>query len=264
MRRTRSTRWWLARLGLAWLLAAWLTPVVHAQDDIADVADKGYRVKGNNKWLYFEIEAAERQPEPADGYKLLVVLPAGDGGRDFMPFVKRIYKHALTPDYVVVELVAPKWARSEQVVWPTAADGPAAAKIATEKFIAAAVEEVAARRKIDRRCVFALGWSSGGPAVYAAALAETPAVTGVFAAMSVFHPDELTLSRAKGRPFFILHSPEDNACPMRLAEEARDTLTAEGAAVEFLEYEGGHGWRGNVYGNISAGVRWLEEQTAAN
>lgn len=248
-------------LGLALLLAAWLTPIAGAQDDIADVADKGFRVKKNNKWMYFEIESAERQPEPADGYKLLVVLPGGDGGRDFMPFVKRIYKNGLTPDYLVVELVAPKWAKSEQVVWPTATDGPAAAKIATEKFIVAVVEEVAARRKIDRRHVFALGWSSGGPAVYAAALEQKPVITGAFAAMSVFHPDELDLSRAKGRPFFILHSPEDDVCPMRLAEEARDTLTTEGAAVEFLEYEGGHGWRGNVYGNISAGIRWLEEQT---
>jgi predicted esterase len=121
---------------------------------------------------------------------------------------------------------------------------------------------VGSRRKIDRRHMFALGWSSGGPAVYTAALEEKPVITGAFAAMSVFHPDELELSRAKGRPFFILHSPEDDVCPMRLAEEARDTLTAEGAAVEFLEYAGGHGWRGNVYGNISAGIHWLEEQTS--
>lgn len=245
------------------ITAGWSPAALGQEDDIADVADNAYRVPGNSKWMYVEIEAAERSAEPSDGYKLLLVLPGGDGGRDFMPFVKRIYKHALPPDYVVVELMAPRWARSEQIVWPLAKDGAAAAKIATEEFIAAVVEDVAKRRTINRKCVFALGWSSGGPPLYAAALAAEPAVTGVIPAMSVFHPHRLPpIANAKGRPFFILHSPQDDVCPFTIAQEARDALAEAGAAVELLQYEGGHGWRGNVYGNISAGVTWLEQQVA--
>jgi hypothetical protein len=29
-----------------------------------------------------------------------------------------------------------------------------------------------------------------------------------------------------------------------------------------VTYEGGHGWRGDVFGMIRAGVQWLDEQTA--
>jgi predicted esterase len=46
-----------------------------------------------------------------------------------------------------------------------------------------------------------------------------------------------------------------------MAVNARDVLRRQGAAVEFAEYEGGHGWQGDVYGNIRQGLEWLETQT---
>ena len=237
--------------------------VARGQDDIADVSDKAYRAANNAKFLYVEIQSDPPAPEPADGYKVLLVHPGGDGSRDFMPFVKRIYKNVLGPEYLVLELVAPKWAKSEQVVWPTVKD-TAAAKFATEKFIAAAVDDAATRHKIDRRKVFALGWSSGGPAVYAASLVEKPVITACMPAMSIFYPGMLPpLERAKGRPYFILHSPDDQVCKFALAQNAKTNLEAAGAKVKLLEYPGGHGWQGNVFGNIKAGVEWMEEQTAA-
>lgn len=241
-----------------------LTSLARGQDDLADVNDKAHRVPGNSKLLYVEIESNPPAPEPADGFKLLLVLPGGDGSREFTPFVKRIYKYALTPEYVVVQLVAPQWPRSEMIVWPTAKDGAAAAKIATEKFIAGAVEDVASRRKIDRRHVFALGWSSGGPPVYAAALAKDSILSACMPAMSVFQPSRLPpLDRAKGHAFFVLHSPQDQVCPYRMAEAARDALAKAGATVELVDYEGGHGWQGDVFGNIRRGIAWMEEQTSA-
>jgi len=236
---------------------------VRAQEDIADIQATEHRAGGNDAFVYFEIGANPPAEEPADGYQLLLVLPGGDGSRDFQPFVKRIYKFALTPDYLVAELVAPQWPGSERFVWPTAKDGAAAAEIVTEKFITGVVEDVASRHKVDRRRVFALGWSSGGPAVYAAALAEKPVLTASMPAMSVFVPRLLPpLERAKDRVFYILHSPDDEVCKFVLAKSAQDKLSTAGAKVKLAEYPGGHGWRGDVFGNISAGVAWMEEQTA--
>jgi predicted esterase len=251
-----------ATMALALCLAA---TIARGQDDLADVSDKANRAAGNGKMLYIEIESNPPAAEPTDGYKLLLVLPGGDGGRDFMPFVKRIYKYALSPEYLVAELVAPKWAKSEQAVWPTAKDGAAASKFAAEKFIAAVVDDVAKRRKIDRRHVFALGWSSGGPAVYAASLVEKPALTACMPAMSIFYPGMFPpLERAKGRAYFILHSPDDQVCKFELAQQAQTKLEAAGAKVKLMEYPGGHGWQGDVFGNIAAGVAWMEEQTQAH
>src|SRR5262245_34353916 len=239
--RAMRGNWTAASVAQAAALVLALSHAAQGQDDIADVAGKAYRTPGNNKFLYVEIGAKAATPAPADGYKLLVVLPGGDGSRDFMPFVKRIYKYVLSPEYLVAELVAPKWARSEMVVWPTAKDGPAAAKFATEKFVAAVVDDVASRHKIDRRHVFALGWSSGGPAVYAASLVEKPVLTASMPAMSVFFPARLPpLERGKDRAYYILHSPDDQVCKFALAQSARDQLTAAGAKVTLVEYPGGH------------------------
>ncbi len=44
-----------------------------------------------------------------------------------------------------------------------------------------------------------------------------------------------------------------------MVEEARDRLTANGARVRLETYEGGHGWKGDVFGMIGSGMAWLEE-----
>ena len=43
---------------------------------------------------------------------------------------------------------------------------------------------------------------------------------------------------------------------------ARDSLREAGAKVEFVEYNGGHGWHGDVFGNLRKGIEWLESQAA--
>jgi predicted esterase len=127
-------------------------------------------------------------------------------------------------------------------------------------LVAKTVDDVAARQPIDRERVHLLGWSSGGPACYATMLQpESPAV-GALVAMSVFQPDNLPDPKnGAGRRFYILHSRDDQVCPYRMAVEARDRLRAAGAQVEFAEYAGGHGWQGDLFGNIRRGVQWLEK-----
>ena len=116
-------------------------------------------------------------------------------------------------------------------------------------------------RNSIRHVYLTLSWSSSGPAVYATSLRHSSKVTGSFIAMSVFNPKFLpTLSEAKGHPYYLYHSQQDRVCPYRVAEQAQCELTANGASVHLETYEGGHGWRGNMYGDIRKGIEWLEKK----
>jgi RNA polymerase sigma-70 factor (ECF subfamily) len=46
-----------------------------------------------------------------------------------------------------------------------------------------------------------------------------------------------------------------------MAEQAHKVLRHYGAKTKMVAYEGGHGWRGDVYGRIREGMRWLELNT---
>lgn len=244
------------------LLAAMSAGATQAEaSDVADVPAQDISIDGDPAKRYFLIGHSKDRPVPADGYRLLIVLPGGDGGEDFQAFVKRIHKNALPDGYVVAQAVAPRWSEDEnRIVWPTRGLPDAAMKFSTEEFIEVIVSDVKTRCPVDSRYVFALGWSSGGPAVYASTMQQETSLTGAFVAMSVFRPDELPpAANARGRAFYLLHSPQD-FIQMRFPEAARDALRGAGAAVELQTYEGGHGWRGDVFGNIRRGVEWLEKQ----
>jgi predicted esterase len=117
------------------------------------------------------------------------------------------------------------------------------------------------RAKIDKRHIYTLSWSSGGPAAYAASLTKDTPITGSFVAMSVFYQGMLpSLKLAKGKPYYIYHSPVDEVCKYPIAVRARDALREAGATVEFVEYAGGHGWHGDIFGDIRIGIEWLEKQ----
>jgi predicted esterase len=47
-----------------------------------------------------------------------------------------------------------------------------------------------------------------------------------------------------------------------MAEQAEKELTKSGATVKLATYDGGHGWRGNLYSDIREGVEWLEKNHA--
>ena len=190
--------------------------------------------------------AADGPPRP-----LVLVLPGGDGSADFAPFVGTIQSAALKGEAVVAQMIAPG-----HVVWPT--DGSRSRTPSTEEAMAAVINDAAGRTPIDRDAVFAVAWSSGGPAVYAAILAEDSPLAGALVAMSVFKPDQLPpLSRAAGKRVFILHSPEDRVCPIRMARDAETQLRDAGATVKFQEYAGGHGWHGDIHGTIGGAFEWL-------
>jgi predicted esterase len=60
----------------------------------------------------------------------------------------------------------------------------------------------------------------------------------------------------------VLHGRKD-FIPMRFPELARDALAEAGAKTKLTVHEGKHGWQGDVFGQIRAGVEWLEGQAAA-
>jgi predicted esterase len=197
---------------------------------------------------------------PADGYGLIILMPGGDGSADFHPFVRRIFKHAIPDDFIVAQPVAVKWTPSQAIVWPTAKTKSPGMKFSTEEFVANIIEDVANREKVNFKKIYTLSWSSSGPAAYAISMSKGK-VTGSFVAMSVFHPSEVTLANAKGQTYFLYQSPDDKICRFSMAEEAEKALTAAGAKVKLTKYDGGHGWHGDVFGDIRAGFDWLEQNT---
>jgi len=254
-----TIRAWIA---LSALMAS-AAPIAPAQDDVADVPSEDLKIGGDANKRYFLIGGDKEAKAPEGGFKLAVIMPGGPGTADFNPFVKRIWKHALSSEYLVAQPVAFKWAEGQEIVWPTKTNPVKGMKFSTEDFVDAVIKDVAGRHKIDPRFIFTFSWSSSGPAAYAISLQEKKAVTGSFVAMSVFKPDTLPpLKAAKGHAYFIDHSKDDKVCPLRMAEQARDTLRKAGATVEFSEQSGAHGWTSDVYGRMRRGFEWLAKNAA--
>ena len=238
-------------------------PLIHAED-VADIPADDRRAQDDPYKRYILIGGRGDQPAPPKGYKVLLVLPGGSGSPDSHPFIKRIYRHVLSDEYLLAQLVAPEWDRqqAQRLVWPTTTNPHPSMKFTTEQFIDAVLDEIEQEYAIDERHIFILAWSSSGPATYAIALQPNTRVTGAFVAMSVFKPETLPpIENVSNLAFYILHSPQD-FIPIKHAQAARDQLRAAGATTKLTTYQGGHGWRGNIYQKLRDGICWLEEQVA--
>ena len=239
-----------------------LLPVAFAPRQDDPPAPQDFRIGGDEHKRYLLHGAGKDAKAPAGGWKLLVVMPGGEGNADFAPFVGRIRENALGKDWLVVQIVAPVWAeeQAKKNVWPTKLAPWPKMEFSCEELFAAVLEDVGKRVKLDPKVLVTLAWSSSGTLAYSLALQEKTPVTGTFVAMSVWKPEDLpNLKAAKGRSFYILHSPED-FIPIRMAEDARDQLAKKGAKVEYATYAGGHGWHGDVYGTIRKGVESLAKR----
>jgi len=218
--------------------------------------------KDENK-RYLLMGPTPKASVPKDGYRLLVVLPGGPGGADFKTFVRNIRSNVLTDDWLVAELVAVMWKPDQETIWPDKLSPVTKMRFTTDEFVADVVAEVGKKHKLDKRYSFVMGWSSSGHVVYNLSLQEKPLFTGFYVAMAVFHPRELPpLKAAKDRAYFIDHSPDDERCPFKDAETARDALKKAGAKVELVTYKGGHGWFDDPFARMKRGIRFLEEQGA--
>ncbi|HOW70647.1 MAG TPA: hypothetical protein PKY77_08605 [Phycisphaerae bacterium] len=234
--------------------------------DVAGVPVQDLRAGGDANKRYFLVGPVKAPQVPPQGFRLLIVLPGGDGGADAQFFVRRIHKNVLDKRWLIAQAVAPVWdaRQARETVWPTEKSRYPTAKFTTEQFIEAIVADVQAKVKIDTARIFLLGWSSGGPPCYAMSVRKSTPATGAFVAMSVFKSKEMPpLDNARGRAFYLLQSPTDRVTPMRFAEEAEKALQAAGAKVKRETYEGGHGWHGEVWVMIRRGIEWLDQQVGA-
>ena len=243
------------------LAAVVLAVVARAQSDVADIPSTKVNAGGDKRKEYFRIGPHPGAKKPGKGYGLVVILPGGDGGAGFHGWCKRIYKHAVGKGYIAAQPIAVKWTPKQYVVWPTEKNKVSKQKFSTEAFVEAVIADAREWQKIDPEKVFVLTWSSSGPAAYAMSLAKKKSPTGYFVAMSVFRPGQLpSLKRAKGQAYFIYHSQGDKTCAFQMARDASIRLEKQRAKVKFLEYQGGHGWgHPNVFGNLKAGLTWLEK-----
>jgi predicted esterase len=225
-----------------------------AQEDVADVPSERIALAEKHVYFLIGLDPQAKEPKP-----LLLVLPRGDGSEQFNPFVKRIWKNVAN-EFVVAQLVAVPAEEKGNIVWPTQKLKHKKQDFSTEAFIAAVVKDASARAKIDPQRVYGLGWSSAGPPLYASAGTDNSPVKGFFVAMSVFKPAEMPkLAVVKGKRFYIYHSPEDRVCPIAMARQAKTQLANLGAQTMLVEYGGGHGWKGDVFGDMRAGIDWLEK-----
>jgi predicted esterase len=244
------------------LLLSALAVSARADDDLASVPSEDLRAGKDENKRYFLIGPAKESKAPKAGFGLVIVLPGGPGTADFHPFVKRLWKNALPEGYLVAQPVAVKWRKDQEIVWPTDGNKVPGMKFTTEEFVAAVLDEVGKKHKLNPDRIFTLSWSSSGPVAYAVALSNSK-VKGSFIAMSVYKPDLLPpLKKAKGHAFYLYHSPDDRVCPIAMARKAVKELKAEGATVELTEYKGGHGWRGPVFDDVKMGVEWLQKSAA--
>lgn len=254
------------------LLVVWTSTMtemslsLHAEDadsaaDVADVPAEDLRAGKNDDQRYFLIGSKDDKDAPDAGRGLIVLMPGGGGTADFHPFVKRIYKNAIPAGYLVAQPVAISWTPMQKIVWPTK-DNPAdKMKFSTEEFVEAIIDDVSSRRRINRQRIFTLSWSSSGPAAYSISLTNK-SVRGSFVAMSVFKPKFLPpLEGSKGHAYYIYHSRQDRVCPYAMAEQAAKELSKQDANTILTTYDGGHGWRGDLYGDIRQGIEWLEQNS---
>ncbi|MBX3411177.1 MAG: hypothetical protein KF708_00560 [Pirellulales bacterium] len=238
--------------------------VARAQDDVAHIKSESRRIEGDQQRRYFLVGPKADETPPAKGYGLIVVLPGGDGGAEFHPFVKRLFDQAVPAGYLLAQPVSPRWTPRQQITWPTKKSRVPGMQFTTEEFIAQVMADVEREQQLDPQRVYVLGWSSGGSAAYAATLGS-PRVRGAFAAMSIFKPEILPpLTAAQGRAFYIYHSDNDRVVPVRFADAAARQLSQAGADVKVTKYAGGHGWQGDIFSDVRTGIEWLEEHTPAS
>lgn len=236
-----------------------LAPELDAED-VADIPSLDLRLDSDDQRRYLLAGPRPDEKEPKAGFGLIVVLPGGTGEAGFHPFVKRLYKKSVPDGFLVVQPVAPKWMEDQPVTWPTDKLKVNGMKFSCDDFVEQVIAAVAKARKVDPERVYTLSWSSSGPLAYLLSSRKDGSVRGSFVAMSVFRDRDLDLKQVKGKPYYVYHSKDDKTCPFRMAEEARDALKKNGAIVEFKTYDGGHGWHGDMYGDLRTGFEWLVKQ----
>ena len=202
-------------------------------------------VGGDLQKRYFVIRHRLLSAETPKKYGLLLILPGGTGGADFLPFCANVITALGVPrDFIAAELVAPVWGKlsDSTIVWPSRAFPDKQARFTSEDFVDSVIRDVGKLYPIRDGWVFTLGWSSSGHVLYSSSF-ENPKIRGSFIAMSRFQPIWFQHPQnAKGKRYYLWHSPDDAVCPYAESEFAALFLGKLGASTVHRSYGGGHGW----------------------
>jgi predicted esterase len=200
----------------------------------------------------------ERDVAPGRALGLLVVLPGGNGGDDFVSFVAGSLAECAPTAFLCAMLTAPKWSPDQKIVWPTAAAPEAGMQYSTEDYVHAVIEDVGKRHKIDAQKVVLLGWSSSGPALHELLASGHSPAQRAYVAMSVWKAkDAAAVAATKGMRVVLDQSRDDKVTPFPHAEQALQMLTAAGATVRLMAHKGEHGWTDAPLPRVREGLRWL-------
>jgi len=200
---------------------------------------------------------------PRRSLHLVLTMPGGSGqAADFLPWLTRV-RDGLGDDFALAALSAPEWSadQTERVVWITdywRGKFPEA-KFSTEEFLRDVLDDVKRRKEFRVESVLLFGWSSSGPAVYAASSESKVPYDGYLVLSSVFKADQLHgLSKVKKRRYYLLQGEEDTVTRLSFAEEAQGTLTRKKAVVHLEAFPGGHGFAmPDPFGSLKRGFEWL-------
>lgn len=205
--------------------------------------------------LWFVVPA--KKP-PAAGARggLVVVLPGGDGSREFLPFVENGLLAEAPDDCTGVLVTAVKWTEGQQIVWPTDRSRVEGMQYTTDQYVRAVVAEVGKEHPFDPARAVVVAWSSSGPAIWPLLCAKDSPFARGYVAMSVW-PRGLDAGAAKGRRLVIDQSPDDQTTTFSHARDAFAALTKAGAVVRLSTYAGGHGWHDDPLPRFRAGLEWL-------
>lgn len=249
-------------LNILLLIFCGCCPASEAQDLNKFVTTEERTVDKDPMKRYFVIRHQIPPAEAPKEYGLLIVVPGGAGGTNFLPFCANVITAQGTPkDFIVVELIAPIWGKQDDstVIWPSNAFPVKNAQFNTETFLDAVIKDVSKLCKIHDGWVFTLGWSSSGHVLYSSSF-ENPKIRGSFVAMSRFQPEWFAHpENAKGKRYYFWHSPEDTICPYAESESAARFLTQQGASTVLKSYQGGHGWIPFTFyaDRIKEGLEWF-------
>jgi len=113
----------------------------------------------------------------------------------------------------------------------------------TLDYVQGVVDELKSRHRVSE--VYVLGFSQGCAIAYALAFSRAGEYAGVTCFAGPFpqgwlNGEHLEAARAAGLRVFIAQGTEDAPDIIGMSQDARELLTAQGLAVEYVEFPAGH------------------------
>ena len=136
------------------LVFCFVRSAAEAQEVDKSVTTEERTVDGDSSKRYFVIRHRLAPAETPKEYGLLLILPGGPGGADFLPFCANVITTLGTPkDFIVAELVAPVWGtvNDSTIVWPSKAFPSKDARFTSEDFVDAVIKECGQALPYSRR-----------------------------------------------------------------------------------------------------------------